>query len=258
MDTPGCCPVRGSGRRRSRLAFVFVLSAILFLPSSIWSQSRITGSIDDTRLVTLHGNTHPLAQASFDRGAVPGSFPAERMILSLKRSVAQENSLQEFLGQVQNPASPAYHQYLTPAQFGQQYGVSESDLEVVTAWLRSAGFAVNRIHSGRIAIEFSGTAGQVQSAFHTSIHSYVVNGEQHFANASDPMIPAALAPVVGGVALAGGSGTMLQAFYGVLVLGLLSNALNMAGVSSFLQVLVVGVVILLAVIVDRLRTRTAV
>jgi hypothetical protein len=201
MDTPGCCPVRGSGRRRSRLAFVFVLSAILFLPSSIWSQSRITGSIDDTRLVTLHGNTHPLAQASFDRGAVPGSFPAERMILSLKRSVAQENSLQEFLGQVQNPASPAYHQYLTPAQFGQQYGVSESDLEVVTAWLRSAGFAVNRIHSGRIAIEFSGTAGQVQSAFHTSIHSYVVNGEQHFANASDPMIPAALAPVVGGVAL---------------------------------------------------------
>ena len=66
------------------------------------------------------------------------------------------------------------------------------------------------------------------------------------------------AVVVGGVALAGGSGTMLQAFYGVLVLGLLSNALNMAGVSSFLQVLVVGVVILLAVIVDRLRTRAAV
>jgi ribose/xylose/arabinose/galactoside ABC-type transport system permease subunit len=66
------------------------------------------------------------------------------------------------------------------------------------------------------------------------------------------------AVVVGGVALAGGSGTMLQAFYGVLVLGLLSNALNMAGVSSFLQVLVVGIVILLAVIVDRLRTRTAV
>jgi ribose/xylose/arabinose/galactoside ABC-type transport system permease subunit len=65
------------------------------------------------------------------------------------------------------------------------------------------------------------------------------------------------AVVVGGVALAGGSGNMLQAFYGVLVLGLLSNALNMAGVSSFLQVLVVGFVILLAVIIDRLRTRAA-
>ena len=61
------------------------------------------------------------------------------------------------------------------------------------------------------------------------------------------------AVVVGGVALAGGAGTMLQAFWGVLVLGLLSNALNMAGVSSFLQTLVVGIVILLAVIIDRLR-----
>ncbi len=46
---------------------------------------------------------------------------------------------------------------------------------------------------------------------------------------------------------------MLQAFFGVLILGLLSNALNMAGVSSFLQTLVVGLVILLAVVVDRLR-----
>jgi trimeric autotransporter adhesin len=205
MDTPDFCLVKGSGRRRSLAAIVFVLSAILFLPSSSLSQSRIAGSvegpIDDTRLVTLRGNTHPLAQAAFDRGAVPGSFPAERMILSLKRSVAQEDSLHEFLGQVQNPALPAYHQYLTPAQFGQQYGVSESDLEVVTAWLRSAGFAVSRIHSGRMAIEFSGTAGQVQSAFHTSIHSYVVNGEQHYANASDPMIPAVMAPVIAGITL---------------------------------------------------------
>ncbi len=65
------------------------------------------------------------------------------------------------------------------------------------------------------------------------------------------------AVVVGGVALAGGSGNMLQAFYGVLMLGLLSNALNMAGVSSFLQVLVVGLVILLAVIVDRLRSQAS-
>jgi ribose transport system permease protein len=63
------------------------------------------------------------------------------------------------------------------------------------------------------------------------------------------------AVVIGGVALAGGSGTMLQAFYGALILGLLANALNMAGVSSFLQTLAIGVVILIAVVVDRLRVR---
>jgi ribose transport system permease protein len=65
------------------------------------------------------------------------------------------------------------------------------------------------------------------------------------------------AVVVGGVALAGGAGTMRQAFFGVLVLGLLSNSLNMAGVSSFLQVLVVGLVILVAVVVDRLRSQAS-
>jgi ribose transport system permease protein len=62
------------------------------------------------------------------------------------------------------------------------------------------------------------------------------------------------AVVVGGVALTGGSGTMGQAFMGVLLLALLSNALNMAGVSSFLQVVVIGFVILLSVVVDRLRS----
>ncbi len=61
------------------------------------------------------------------------------------------------------------------------------------------------------------------------------------------------AVVVGGVALAGGAGTMMQCFLGVTVLSLLSNSLNMAGVSSFLQTLVIGIVILMAVIVDRLR-----
>src|SRR6476661_5172917 len=49
-------------------------------------------------------------------------------------------------------------------------------------------------------LEFSGTAGQVANAFHTKIHRYRVNGEEHWANATDPEIPVALAPVVAGVA----------------------------------------------------------
>ena len=52
---------------------------------------------------------------------------------------------------------------------------------------------------GRTVLEFSGSASQVKEAFHTTIHKYVVNGEQHWANASDPMIPTALTPAVAGV-----------------------------------------------------------
>ena len=49
-------------------------------------------------------------------------------------------------------------------------------------------------------IDFSGSAGQVREAFHTPIHNLDVNGEAHIANMSDPQIPAALAPVVTGIA----------------------------------------------------------
>jgi ribose/xylose/arabinose/galactoside ABC-type transport system permease subunit len=61
------------------------------------------------------------------------------------------------------------------------------------------------------------------------------------------------AVVLGGVALTGGSGGVRQVFLGVLVLSMLSNVMNMIGVSAYFQTLVVGIVIILAVIMDRLR-----
>ena len=50
-----------------------------------------------------------------------------------------------------------------------------------------------------MSIDYSGTAGQVRAAFHTEIHHLSVNGVTHFANMSDPEIPAALAPAVVGI-----------------------------------------------------------
>jgi len=193
MTGPNACGLRAG--------LFFLVVAMVPPPSAAWGQSRITGPIDDTRLTRLRGNTHPLANAVYDHGAVQPEFPAERMMLVLRRSAEQETALKSYLQAVQNSASPHYHQYLTPAQFGEMYGVSSGDVGTIANWLRSEGFTVNHVLKGRVAIEFSGTGGQVQAAFHTAIHSYVVNGEQHYANASDPEIPAALAAVVAGVTL---------------------------------------------------------
>lgn len=63
------------------------------------------------------------------------------------------------------------------------------------------------------------------------------------------------AVVLGGVALTGGSGSIRQVLLGVLVLSMLSNVMNMIGVSAYFQTLVVGVVIILAVVLDRVRRR---
>ncbi len=79
-----------------------------------------------------------------------------------------------------------------------------------------------------------------------------VNSAQPMA-ATNMELQAIAAVVLGGIALTGGSGTMLNALYGVIILGMLSNSLNMMGVSSFMQTLVIGVVIVAAVILDKMR-----
>src|SRR5579862_128192 len=97
-------------------------------------------------------------------------------------------------------SSPNYHRWLTPEEFGKQFGPSDADVQATSNWLSSQGFQVNRITAGRTVIEFSGTAGQVRQALHTEIHKFTVNGEEHWANASDPQIPSALSPAVAGIA----------------------------------------------------------
>ena len=120
-------------------------------------------------------------------------------MLVLKRSDQQETTLRRLIENQQYKKSPSYHQWLTPVEFGAQFGPADSDIAAVTNWLQASGFQVSQVSNGRTVIEFSGTAGQVKQAFGTAMHKYVVNGEQHLANVSNPSIPTALAPVVAGV-----------------------------------------------------------
>jgi len=123
----------------------------------------------------------------------------DRMLLVLRRSPEREAALDSLMVEQQDRSSPNFHQWLTPEQFGQQFGPSDQDIQAVTSWLESHGFKIAEVAKGRTAIEFSGTASNVTEALHTEVHKYFVNGEEHWANSSDPQIPAALAPVVVGV-----------------------------------------------------------
>src|SRR5258706_6542019 len=161
--------------------------------------ARITQSVEPQQTVTLRGNTHPLARPDFDHGAVSDAMPMGRILLLLQRSPDKDQALQQLLEQQKSKSSPNYHAWLTPEQFGQQFGAADADIQVITQWLASQGFSQINAGPGRMVIEFSGTAGQVRSAFHTEIHRFVINGEEHTANVADPQIPAALAPVVAGV-----------------------------------------------------------
>ena len=196
---------RTGSSRFSRLLAPHLFGLIFLFPFRLSAQTsrfrpRITQAVDLQKLVTLHGNTHPLAHPEYDHGAAPDSLPLDHMLLVLERGPEQEAELRQLLDAQQEKPSPSYHQWLTPTQFGKQFGLAESDIQAVSDWLTSQGFKIDQITAGRTIIEFSGTAGQVRQGLHTEIHKYVVNGKPHWANASDPQIPAALAPVVAGIA----------------------------------------------------------
>jgi hypothetical protein len=164
------------------------------------AQALITQSVDDGSLFRLAGNIPPAARnAANDRGSAPDTMPMPHMLLQLRRPAAQEQALTTLIERLQDPNSPNYHQWLSAEQLGAQFGPAASDIQTITNWLSQHGFTVNAVLANRMAIDFSGTAGQVRMALHTDIHYLDVNSVTHFANVSDPQIPTALAAAVVGV-----------------------------------------------------------
>jgi uncharacterized protein (TIGR03437 family) len=160
---------------------------------------RVRGTIDNSHTTTLGGMVHPNARPENDRGAVADSFSLPAITLLLKPSAAQQTALEQLLAQQQDPTSPNYHNWLTPEQYADRFGLSANDIGKIASWVKSQGFTVTGTARGRNFVTFSGTAQQVKAAFHTEIHRYSVNGQTHYANAANPSIPAALANVVSGI-----------------------------------------------------------
>jgi hypothetical protein len=159
----------------------------------------ITGTIDETKLVTLPGNTRPEANAQNDRGRLADSSPLNHMMLLLRRSSGQEQALEKLIDRLHDSESPDFHRWLPEQELGKTYGLSHQDINSISTWLRSHGFSVNTVYPNQLVIDFSGTAGQIREAFHTEIHQLDVNGKKHIANMTDPQIPAALELAVIGV-----------------------------------------------------------
>ena len=112
------------------------------------ARSRVTDRVDISRMTVLSGNTHPFARAQNDQGAAPPDLPMNRILLVLQRSPEQEAALQDLLVQQQVASSPTYHKWLTPEQFGQQFGPADADVQAVTSWLASFGFQSIKVSKG--------------------------------------------------------------------------------------------------------------
>ncbi len=155
-------------------------------------KDRIVDPLDHASMASIPGSLHPMARAEFDRGLADNAKVLQGLSINFKRTASQEAALKALLTAQQEPGSASYHKWLSPAQFGQQFGMSAGDLAKVSDWLQQQGFTVTSVAQSRNAISFTGSIANVEKAFQTKIHNYNVNGEAHFANATQISIPGAL------------------------------------------------------------------
>jgi uncharacterized protein (TIGR03437 family) len=175
------------------------LAAIL-LPGSLTAQrTRIPGNIDTRQWAPLRGDVHPEARSEYDQGEADPSLQMSSVVLVLKPSGAQQAALDKLLADQQNPASAGYHQWLTPEEYADRFGVAQSDIDKIAAWAQSEQLTVTGVARARNAVMLAGSAARVGHAFRTAIHRYQVNGKMHYANATEPSVPAALESVVASI-----------------------------------------------------------
>ncbi|MGB7265266.1 MAG: protease pro-enzyme activation domain-containing protein, partial [Terracidiphilus sp.] len=181
-----------------KLKFYFPLAVALLAVGPVRPQApdRITRPVDASQVQILSRH-HPLwAIPANDAGAVPADLAVKNLTLVLARSPQQEEAFEQLLNEQNDPASPNYHQWLTPGEIGERFGLSDNDIVAITGWLQSQGLRVNWIAPSRLFIGFSGAAADLNRAFDTELHYYKVHDEQLMSVASDPLIPAVIAPAL--------------------------------------------------------------
>jgi hypothetical protein len=188
--------------RLTKCIVAVILCSATFCGRAVQAQEqerRVLTQIRDEERVVVNGTTSPLLKASVDTGRMAGGEKLGRMLLMLAPTADQEQEAAKMVAALHDSSSPSYHKWLTPAQFGQQFGVASEDAAKVQQWLQGHGLIVHEIGQSRRFIVFSGTVSQVEQAFATEMHTYSYKDRKFIANSKNVQIPAALAPVVKGV-----------------------------------------------------------
>ena len=185
--------------RHLGLRFCGWLAALAFATTALMAQApaaRIRSEISSSYTTPLKVAQHPWVQAQYDAGRMPGDSKLSAMTLVFNRTPAQQAALEALIAAQQDPASPQYHQWLTPEQFGARFGMASSDLAKVQTWLQQQGFTIDAVARSKTFIQFTGSVAQFEFAFQTQMHYYQVQGNKHFAPSSELAIPTALASTV--------------------------------------------------------------
>jgi len=145
------------------LARIALVCAIVFLLFTIPGQAQ------PQLLSTRH------VRDAVDNGQAQfvGQLPATQtlrfdMVLPLRDRAGLENFIQE----VQDPASPSYHQFLTPQEFTARFGPSQEDWDALVAFAKASGFEIISGTRDARDLRLTGTVANIEKAFHVTMGTY--------------------------------------------------------------------------------------
>jgi subtilase family serine protease len=160
---------------------------------------RVTQTVTNSNLLTIPKTHLNFVTQAASSTPLDDTITMQHLQMVLTPSALRTAEMEALSTNQHNPKSAQFHQWLTPQQFGEEFGVVDSDIAAVKSWLTAQGFTVNNVYPNKSEIDFSGTVAQVNQAFHTQENIYTIGNVKHFANASDISVPAALQPVIAGV-----------------------------------------------------------
>jgi len=117
----------------------------------------------------LHGHVPAAAAGSKALGDLEQTKPLDVLIgLPLRNREALTN----FLHDLYDPASPSYHQYMTPPQFTEKFGPTPADYQAVIVFAQSNGLTVLQTHGNRTLLDVSGSVADIEKTFHVHLRQY--------------------------------------------------------------------------------------
>lgn len=180
-----------SDPQRRPISLTLVATLLLLLCLLLLASPLLHAQRSAVAARTVAASTEEMA----DAGPLPVSEPME-ITLHLAQTDDQAAALDALLAEQTTPAAAGYHHWLTPAEFGQQFGASDEHLAALTAWAEAQGLSVSSVSPARTRLVLTGTAGQIEAAFSTDLHRLSVSGQPHFGAVTEPSLPADISSLV--------------------------------------------------------------
>lgn len=172
----------------ANLVQICLLGALLLLPVVV--QAQLTTSRSNVSQM-LRGHVPDVVKSVHPLGNFPA---ANRLNLAISLPLRNREVLTNLLQQIYDPTSPNYRHYLTPQQFTEQFGPTETDYAAVMNFAKARGLTVSGTHPNRTLLDVSGTVADIEKAFHITlrIYQHPTEARTFYAPDSEPSVDLAV------------------------------------------------------------------